>query len=173
MLHKITGCIAALNRIGVLLGGFGLLVMTGLVMTDVIMRRIFNLPIIFADEVAGYLLVLVTFIGLGYTLEEDGHIQVGIIIDRISPGKRVVLKVLWCVFGIIFTLFLFYYTWQLAWESYELKAFAPTPTQIPIFPFQIVMPFGCMLFLIQLILELVNSVVILLSSKPIETWKEE
>jgi len=166
MFRKFINCAEVLNRIGVYIAGLGLLVMTGLVMTDVIMRRLLNAPIIFADEVAGYLLVLVTFLGLGYTLKADGHIQVGIIIDQISPRKRNYLKLLWCAFGIIFTILLLYMTWQVAWESYELKAFAPTPTQIPLFPFQIVMPIGCLLFLMQLVVELVNSTFSLLSSKP-------
>lgn len=173
MFQKLAHCAAVSNRLGMNIASLGLLIMTGLVMVDVIMRRLFNAPIIFADEVAGYLLVLVTFLGLGYTLKEDGHIQVRIIVDQISPRKNTFLKLLWCAFGILFTILLLYQTWQLAWESYELKAFAPTPTQIPLFPFQIVMPIGCVLFLIQLVIELVDSTFFLLSSKPLKTRKKE
>ncbi|MBW2146082.1 MAG: TRAP transporter small permease [Deltaproteobacteria bacterium] len=171
--QKLADYAAVLNRLGTNLAGLGLLVMTGLVMTDVIMRRLFNAPIIFADEAAGYLLVLVTFLGLSYTLKEDGHIQVKIIVDYISPKKRAFLKLLWCVFGIIFTMLLFVLTSELAWESYDLKAFSPTPSQLPLFPFQIVLPIGCLLLLLQLVVGLMDSALSLFSSGHLKNRKKE
>jgi len=131
--------------------------MTGLVAADVIMRRVFNAPLIFADEVAGYLLVLVTMMGVGYTLQEDGHIQVNMVYDQLSPRKKAFMKIGLCGIGIFYTGILLILTGQLTWESYQAKAFAPTPSQILLFPFQIFMPIGCALFLFQMIMEMIQS----------------
>jgi TRAP-type C4-dicarboxylate transport system permease small subunit len=164
MLERISKWIARLNVYATALASMGLLVMTGLVMADVIRRRLFNAPLIYADEVAGYLLVWVTMLGLGYTLKEDGHIQVMLVIQRLSSRKRTIMRLIWCVIGIAYATVLLIYTGQLTLESYNLKAFSPTPSQLPIYPFQILMPIGCVLLLFQLVVELLNSVFSLMSS---------
>lgn len=146
------------NRFATRIACVALLVMTGLVTADVIVRRVLDFPILFADEVSGYLLVAVTFLGLGHTLKEGGHTQVRIFVDRLSPGKHVVLRIFWYVIGIIYVTIIVYMTSELTWESYKLRAFSPTPSQIILFPFQIVMPIGCLIFLLQMVAELIESV---------------
>ena len=155
-----------LNGGGAFASALGLMVMTGLVVTDVILRRLFNAPLIFADEVAGYLLAWVTLLSVGYTLKEGGHIQVMIIIQRLSPRGLAVLKILWCLISIFYTVLLLVMTGQLAWESYQLGAFSPTPSQLPMFPFQMIMPIGCVLLLLQLIVELVQATSAFSPSRP-------
>jgi TRAP-type C4-dicarboxylate transport system permease small subunit len=154
MFAKIAKSIAAVNRVATAVADIGLMVMTGLVVSDVILRRVFNAPIIFADEVAGYLLVLVTLMGLGYTLKEDGHIQVKILVQKVSPKSLSSLRILWCVTSLVYTVILLVMTSQLTWESYALDAFSPTPSQLPLFPFQMLMPIGCMILVLTLAVEL-------------------
>jgi TRAP-type C4-dicarboxylate transport system permease small subunit len=154
MFAKIAKSIAAMNRVATAVADIGLMVMTGLVVSDVVLRRVFNAPIIFADEVAGYLLVLVTLMGLGYTLKEDGHIQVKILVQKVSPKSLSSLRILWCVTSLVYTVILLVMTSQLTWESYALDAFSPTPSQLPLFPFQMLMPIGCMILVLTLAVEL-------------------
>jgi TRAP-type mannitol/chloroaromatic compound transport system permease small subunit len=59
---------------------------------------------------------------------------------------------------------LLYLTSQLTWESYQLKAFSPTPSQLTLYPFQMVMPLGCLFFLFQLVIGMVQSISRLRSS---------
>jgi len=165
MFAKISKSIAAMNRAATAVADIGLMVMTGLVVSDVVLRRVFNAPIIFADEVAGYLLVLVTLMGLGYTLKEDGHIQVKILVQNVSPKSRSSLRILWCVTSLVYTVILLIMTSQLTWESYALDAFSPTPSQLPLFPFQMLMPIGCMLLILTLAVELVELIHTLIPSR--------
>ena len=164
MSGKFIATISSLNRLGKTLAGTGLLFMAGLVTVDVILRRVFNAPLIFADEVSGYLLVLVTMLGIGYTLQEDAHIQVLMVIDNISRRRRAQLHVMMSTVAIAYALILLYLTSQLTWESYQLKAFSPTPSQLPIYPFQMVMPLGCLFFLFQLVIGMIQSISWLRSS---------
>jgi TRAP-type C4-dicarboxylate transport system permease small subunit len=171
----ISRCVSALNGWGREVANWGLLFMTGLVTADVILRRVFNAPIIFADEVAGYLLVLVTMMGVGYTLQEDGHIQVNMLYDQLPARKKAFMKVGLCGIGIFYTGVLLVLTTQLTWESYQAKTFAPTPSQILLFPFQIFIPIGCALFLFQMILDMIQSVVFISrpqQPEPAETGTE-
>jgi TRAP-type C4-dicarboxylate transport system permease small subunit len=138
--------------------------MGSLVLADVIMRRALNAPIIFADEVSGYLLVFITFLGLGYTFKEEGHIQVKIIVQLIPPRSRTSLRLIWYLIGTIYTIILLIMTAQLTWESYCLKAFSHT-SLLPLFPFQFVMPIGCFLLLPQLLIELIDSFLNIIKTK--------
>jgi len=157
MYQKAHDYVTRLSQLGAILAGLGFLVMTGLVAVDVIMRRIFNAPLIFADEIAGYLLVIITLLGLAYTLREEGHIQVKLLL-RFIPSKFLpYLNVLWCLIGIGYTLVLLITTSQLVIESYQLKAFSTT-TQLPLAPFQVFCPIGCGLLLFELILRLIESI---------------
>jgi len=162
-----------LNWGGAFTSALGLMAMTGLVVTDVVLRRLFNAPLIFADEVAGYLLVLITLLSVGYTLKEEGHIQVMIIIQRLSPRRLAALRIVWCLISIFYTAILFFITGQLTWESYELEAFSPTPSQLPMFPFQLVMPVGCLLLLFQLLMEMFQTISSLRPPRPKPTSPEE
>ena len=173
MFDKFSRSVTILNRRLTDVACFGLLVMTGLVMADVILRRLINAPLMFADEVAGYLLVLVTMFGLGYTLKEDAHIQVRIIVDQMSPRKLIYMRIIWCATSIVYAVVLLWMTAELTWESFELKAFSPTPSQLPMYPFQLVMPIGCLLLLLQLVVNLVNSVCALVSPNHDEPQNED
>ena len=103
-------------------------------------------------------MVLVTFLGLSYTMMEGSHIQVKVLVKLTRKRGHAKMMMVWSTIGIIYTLFLVYWTIGLVWESYVLKSFAPTPSHIPLFPFQLIMPIGCFLLLLQLIVELLKSV---------------
>ena len=158
MFQKLSNFAGGLNRLPVIMAGFGLIVMTGLVTADVIMRRVLNAPLIFADEVAGYLMVLVTFLGLGFTQKEEGHIQVSFLIQRIPLKYQTYFRLIGFFIGIFYVVILIIMTWQLTWESYEMKSFAPTPSQLPLFPFQFVMPVGLLFLLPYLIIGVKDSI---------------
>ncbi len=159
---------AGLNQLAASAAGGGILVMIGLVTYDVIARRLFNAPLIFADEVSGYLMVLVTFLGLSYSLEEGSHIQVKIFVKLMTTRGQAKLMLGWCILGILYTSILLYWTGRLAWQSYELKSFAPTSSHIILFPFQIIMPIGCLLLLFQLIIEMLKALRLLFLHFPMK-----
>jgi TRAP-type C4-dicarboxylate transport system permease small subunit len=157
MFERTHDYVTRLNQLGAILTGLGFLIMTGLVAVDVIMRRIFNAPLIFADEVAGYLLVIITLLCLAYTLQKEGHIQVKVLVRFIPSKYLTYLNILWCLIGIGYTVVLLITTFQLAIESYQLNAFSTT-SQLPLVHFQIFCPIGCCLLLFQLIVRLIDSV---------------
>jgi len=168
VLKKFSYWTTRLNWLGNFLASTGILAMAGLVFTGVIMRRIFNAPIIFGDEIGGYLLVIVTLLGLGYTLSENGHIQVKMLLRKTSPKALNALNIIWCFIGLSYCITLLLTSAQLAWESYHLKAFSTT-TQIPLFPFQLFLPISFLLFLPQLLLRLVESITSMVNNDKTES----
>ncbi|MBI4256233.1 MAG: TRAP transporter small permease subunit, partial [Candidatus Rokubacteria bacterium] len=64
------------SRAGAVVGAVALAAMILLITAQVVSRRLLSVPLVVADEVSGYLLVIVTFMGLGYALLNGDHIQV-------------------------------------------------------------------------------------------------
>ena len=53
-------------------------------LTEIVLRSAFRISLPFAVEYAGYLLVLVLFLGSGWTLAQGGHIRVTLLTEHVS-----------------------------------------------------------------------------------------
>ena len=74
-----------LDLISAYLAAAGLAVMSGLVFSEVVLRSIFTRSTLIADEIASYLLAMVSFFALGYTLRTGGHIRVTLFFNQVLP----------------------------------------------------------------------------------------
>ena len=90
----------ALDAVAVV--AFGL--MFGVVILQVVLRYVFNQPLVWTDEAAAYLLVWVSFIGWTMASRKRIHIGIGVIVDRLPAATRRALHVFWCVAAIGFAL---------------------------------------------------------------------
>jgi len=86
---------ARLSKLGAAVGAAALTAMILLITMQVISRRFMAAPMVVADELSGYLLVICTFSALGYAHLHGDHIQVTLLSDRLSAGVRRWLSVLW------------------------------------------------------------------------------
>ena len=104
-------------------------------LTEIILRSAFRVSLPFAVEYAGYLLVLVLFLGSGWTLAQGGHIRVTLLSEHVSRRIARPLDVvctaialfiagLWTVSMVDFALG----TWQRGTVSYFASE---TPLAIP------------------------------------------
>ncbi len=104
-------------------------------LTEIILRSAFRISLPFAVEYAGYLLVLVLFLGSGWTLAQGGHIRVTLLSEHMSQRTAQRFDVLctavaffisglWTVSMIDFALG----TWQRGTVSYFASE---TPLAIP------------------------------------------
>ncbi len=103
--------------------------------TEILLRSIFSISLPFAVEYAGYLLVLVLFLGSGWTLAQGGHIRVTLLSEHVSQRTAHKLDVV-CTFIALFIAGL----WSVSmidfalgtWQRGTLSYFASeTPLAIP------------------------------------------
>lgn len=87
---------------GLAIGLFG--VMFGVVILQVVLRYVFNQPLVWTDEAAAYLLVWVSFFGWAMASRKRIHIGIGVLVDRLPAATRRVLHLFWCVAAIGFAL---------------------------------------------------------------------
>lgn len=84
---------------------------------EVIMRYGFNAPTDWAHETTTFLVAAIFALGGPYALATNRHIQIRILLDRLSPRKRSWLELLNLVLGILFCLAIGYAAWVLAFNA--------------------------------------------------------
>ena len=102
-----------------LLSGISTLAIAIFISADVLLRYFFNSPLLFVDEVASFLLVLVIFGGLGYTFLRGGHVRVDLITTHLRPALRAWLRAGGLVVGIAFILLVSWTTLQSALTAFR------------------------------------------------------
>lgn len=150
--------IGFLSSVGGGLGAASVIAMTGLVTVEIIGRTLFKFSTLISDEMSGYLLVAMGFLGLGYTLKIEGHIRVDTVIMRLSPRLRSLLIATWCLAGLVYVSVLTSVFWRLVLESYTMKTTSIGLGRTPLFIPQMAMPIGVMLLGLQLLVELSRNI---------------
>jgi C4-dicarboxylate transporter DctQ subunit len=134
--------IARASRAAGLLGGFAVLAITLLISLDVVLRFFFNRPLLFVDEVASFLQLLVVFGGLAYTFEVGGHVRVDLVTARLPPGGRAGLRLVTLAVGEVFVLVVAWVTGQSALTAYRYgRVSAVMPLWVPM----LIIPAGLLL----------------------------
>lgn len=134
-----------------------LLIMTLLITADVLLRSIFNKPIIGANEIVELLMLPLVFLVVSYTQHEKGHVTVTILSDRFKKRLKYAVD---CFINFIslgiFLLFLkqsvayFNLLWESSRETDVLK--------IVVYPFQCAMIIGITMLCLALLFDLICSI---------------
>jgi len=111
--------IARLSWVAALLSGVSTLIIAIFISADVLLRYFLNAPLLFVDEVASFLLVLVIFGGLAYTFLTGAHVRVDLITTHLRPALRAWLRAGGLVVGIAFILVVSWTTLQSALTAYR------------------------------------------------------
>ena len=89
--HPLLRFLQSVNRAIALLEGWalswGILLMVGLGTANVLGRNLFDHSLSFAEEINQMLIVVVTFLGVGYAARQGRHIRMTALYDQ--PGRRV------------------------------------------------------------------------------------
>jgi TRAP-type C4-dicarboxylate transport system permease small subunit len=89
MALRILHWLRTVNRVIALLVGAGLLLCAGLVVLDVVLRRV-GMSLGGADDIAGYAMAIATSWGMAYALLELGHVRIDVLRSRLSGRLRAV-----------------------------------------------------------------------------------
>lgn len=98
---------------------------------QVISRYLFNLPLVWVEEIATYSFIWATFIGAALGLKYDRHIKIETFVDRLPPRGVAAMK------AFVFALILAFILWMLpkVWTNMLLEMRRTTialPVNIPI-----------------------------------------
>ena len=151
-----------IERVSVLLGGhfmgWLLMVLMFMILVEVLTRYILQSPLSIAEEYGGYMLVAITFLGLGYTWKERGHVRVEWVINALSLKVQSWLRLITLIMATAFALIMIKASYDLVSYSYLFGTRSGSWLRTPLIWPQIVLIIGAVLLFIQLIAELIRAV---------------
>ena len=144
-----------LSKVLVFVGGTFLAIMMFLTASDVTMRYFFDMPISGAFDLTEYMMAIVFAFGLPYCTIEKGHIQVDILMERLSARAQTNITTITTLFGLgLFAL--------VAWQSFKYiliqneSNIVSSVLLIPRYPFVAVLFVGYACFAVILVADLLK-----------------
>ena len=121
-----------------------------IVVLDILLRVLFNKPILGVIELETFMLAILCFFSLAYTKIKEGHVSVDIFVGRFSQKFRLILNSIFFIFSIyLFAVISWEYVLQ-ALEAVEVGE-ATVVLTWPMWPFYVLTSFGCALMALVLL----------------------
>jgi len=140
--------------------------MMALITADVIARNVFNRSLLISDEISGYLLVVMTFFGIAYSLRSGSLLRIEFILFALPKRLRGIADVLYDLIALAVCLLLLRAMVRFTWITWEREAVAPTLIETPLWIPQLAMPLGMLVLVIAFLLELRGSILRMLGRGP-------
>lgn len=145
-----------LSLAGGYLAGGVVFALTVLIAAGVFSRRVLAAPLLAVDELSGYGLLAVVFLGLAYTMRAEGHIRADVLLAHVPPRVRAGLDRLATVLALGFALALLGGAWAMVSEYYARGTLSFKYLQVPLWIPAVLLPAGTLLLLGQLLARLLR-----------------
>lgn len=157
-MRRVIGVLEAISDLAGYLAGITVFGLTLLISAGVFSRRVLGAPILALDEVSGYCLLAIVFLGLAHTMKAGGHIRADIVLDHVPAGVRGGLELLATLLAFLFALALLVGNWALVAEYYGHGTLSFKYLQIPLWIPGSLLVVGVALLVLQLLAQLLRQV---------------
>jgi TRAP-type C4-dicarboxylate transport system permease small subunit len=113
-------------------------------------RYFFNFNIPGVDEISAYMLIAVTYLGLAYTLREDAHINITILVSKLKGRIIKKLNIILLFISLLVVIIYFYFSLDALTETIRKSEIALTVLQTPLWIPKSVICVGWALFFISM-----------------------
>jgi TRAP-type C4-dicarboxylate transport system permease small subunit len=147
---------AVVDRVGtaaMVVSALAVAVMAALVTVEVLARSLASVSTLIADEMAGYLLVVLTFFGLAESLRAGAFIRVEFVDHWLGARARRRLETVLLVVALAYTVFLAWEFWRLVAQSYRFGSTSLQVSRTPLWIPQTCMAIGTSILALQLVAE--------------------
>ena len=122
----------------------------GVVIYEVVARKVFASPTTWAFDMTGYLGSAFFISGLGYCMLEDGHVKIDVIVNKFPDNTKKALKMItMLIFFFPFAMGVFYAGLDYAAKSWASGELGTSSWKPPIYIPKTLIPFGFGLLLLQ------------------------
>ena len=122
---------------------------------EVIMRYLFNSPTIWVNEVSRFLQIWATYLALTYSFHKNDFIRITVIYDRLNDKGKKILDFISFIFILIFSSFVVYYGWLIAYDSLKVGRTSSTILDVPSFLTELAIPLCFAFLVLRVILEVI------------------
>lgn len=155
--NVIVSIAAFASRISGVVAGICILATALIVSYEVILRAFFNAPTEWVNEISVYLVLVSAFIGFAPALASGKHINVDLLICRLSPQLNKLLKIVCSLLGLGYSVVFLITSWEMAMNSYELGLLSTSTLRVPLFIPQLSLPIGFFLLALQFAANLIDN----------------
>lgn len=132
-----------------------------MVLVEVLTRYVMQSPLSIADEMGGYFLVSITFLGLGYTWKEKGHVRVELLINLFAEKIQRIVRFITLIAATLFCLPMIAGCYSLLQDSLLFGMRSGSWMRIPLVYPQSLLLIGSVLLLLQLVSEILKAILAL------------
>jgi len=159
-MSKIRSVVKVVETITVVVSGYLpaclLFLLMLLILVEVLTRYILHSPLGVSDEMGGYILVAITFIGLAYTWKEDGHVRIELLIGRLPNKVKKRIRLITLILATGFTIPLMKASYDLLNDSLLFASRSGSWLRTPLVYPQTILLIGSILIFLQLVAELIK-----------------
>lgn len=123
---------------------------------EVIARRIFAAPTIWASELSELMMVWAVFLGLAWLVQADEHIRVTIIVDAMPPVGQRILRLVSLVVVLAFATLVAWHGLRLPYDNFISGRKSGSMLNLPVWWTQASLPAGLALVAVQCMAEMLR-----------------
>jgi TRAP-type C4-dicarboxylate transport system permease small subunit len=160
-MKKVINAIDRISGFGGWAAGSMMSVALLIVVSEIVTRSVFGRTLYISDEYSGYLMAMLTFFGLAYTLRERGHIRMMFLLHVLKGRRKVIYNMACMAVGFFFCLGLFWFTAVFFWDSVVNQSQSMQITETYLAIPQAFLPVGSLFLLLQFVAEFLKGLAIL------------
>lgn len=138
-----------INRVVGRFAMYMVLAMIGVLLYATLSRGVFNLPVIWAVELAQFIMAAYYLLGGGYSLQNRAHVRMDVFYSSWSMSTRAKVDVVTSVFLIFYMLVLLYGGWGSTEYAIKYSIHKNSSWGPPMAPIKVIMTTGIFLMLLQ------------------------
>jgi len=121
---------------------------------EVVMRYIFNSPTVWVNEISRFLQIWATYLALTYTFHKKEFIRITVLYDKLNAKGKKILDFISDIFILTFSLFVLYFGWLIAYDSFKVGRTSSTILDVPSFLTELAIPLCFSFLVIRVIVEI-------------------
>ena len=145
-----------IDMLSAYLAAVGLAAMSGIVFWEVLIRSLFTRSTLIADEIASYMLAMLSFFALGYTLRTGAHIRVTLFFHLFSAKARKWIDAAFVLIALVALSFLTLWLIELVVQSYVTKIDSQSQIETPLWIPQSALVYGTVVLGLALVSRLIR-----------------
>ena len=126
-LRRLAGGIDALVDASGRMMAWVMLALVLLMSANVLLRYLFSVGSVAAQELEWHLMSPIVLIGMAYALLHDGHLRVDLIYVKLPERARLAVNLAASLIGIVFSGLVIYLAWKYVLQSYAIGEGSPDP----------------------------------------------
>jgi C4-dicarboxylate transporter DctQ subunit len=155
----IDACVGRISAAAAAISCLAMLLITIGIAVNSLSRYAFNSPFLFVDEYAQYLLVVVFYFGVGYTLRAGRHVAVDMLVGRLSATTQRRLRVVVSLAGSVAIVLMCHFSWLAYTSTARSQLVSLTPLQTPLALPYLAVAIGMTIFALEIVVGILKDLV--------------